>query len=80
MDALAVKECPPDLRPDRRKKERGIGPRLLSVKDAAEYLGRSKASLQHMISSGALPIVRFDRRVFLDIRALDTWIDQNSSC
>lgn len=51
-----------------------IPQRLLSVEQAAQYLGRTKASIQHMIAAGALPVVRPDRRVFLDIRDLDEWI------
>jgi excisionase family DNA binding protein len=51
--------------------------RLLTVEQAASYLGRTKASVQHMVSAGRLPIVRSDRRVFLDVRDLDTWIEQN---
>ena len=60
-----------------KERDRGIGARLLSVKQAAEYLGRSKTSVQHMIGAGALPVVRSDRRVFLDVRELDKWIDRN---
>jgi len=52
-------------------------PRLFTVEQAASYLGRTKASLQHMVSAGRLPIVRADRRVFLDVRDLDKWIEQN---
>ncbi len=52
-----------------------IRPRLLTVEQAATYLGRTKASVQHLISDGAIPVVRHDRRVFLDVRDLDRWID-----
>ncbi len=52
-----------------------IRPRLLTVDQAATYLGRSKASVQHLISDQAIPVVRHDRRVFLDVRDLDGWID-----
>jgi excisionase family DNA binding protein len=52
-------------------------PRLLTVEQAAAYLSRTKASVQHMISAGRLPTVRADRRVFLDVRDLDVWIEQN---
>ena len=52
-----------------------IRPRLLTVEQAATYLGRSKASVQHLISDGAIPVVRHNRRVFLDVRDLDVWID-----
>lgn len=50
--------------------------RLLTVEQAAAYLGRSKASLRHLISQKQLPAVRSDRRVFLDIRDLDVWIEK----
>jgi excisionase family DNA binding protein len=56
---------------------RKIQKRLLTVEEAAVYLGRSKEAVQHMISAGKLPIVKPDRRVFLDIRDLDNWIEGN---
>jgi hypothetical protein len=40
-------------------------PRLPTVEQAAAYLGHTKMSVR-MISAGRLPIVRADRRVFLD--------------
>jgi excisionase family DNA binding protein len=52
-------------------------PRLLTVDQAALYLGRTKTSVQHMVSAGKLPIVRADRRVFFDVRDLDAWIEHN---
>ena len=52
-----------------------VRPRLLTVDQAATYLGRTKTSIQHLISDGAIPVVRHDRRVFLDIRDLDNWIE-----
>jgi excisionase family DNA binding protein len=52
-------------------------PRLLTVEQAATYMGRTKASVQHMVPDGALPWVRSDRRVFLDRQDLDRWIEQN---
>lgn len=54
-----------------------VRPRLLTVEQAATYLGRSKASVQHMVSDGSLPTVRSDRRVFLDVLDLDRWITQH---
>ena len=53
--------------------------RLLTVGQAANYLGRTKVSVQHLVANGVLPAVRFDRRVFLDLRDLDRWIDENKS-
>jgi excisionase family DNA binding protein len=54
-----------------------IRPRLLTVEQAAMYLGRTKEAVQHMIASGKLPVVKTDRRVFLDVKDLDEWIDKS---
>jgi excisionase family DNA binding protein len=51
--------------------------RLLTMEQAGEYLGRSRESMQHLVSSGKLPTVRSDRRVFLDVKDLDEWIQAN---
>jgi excisionase family DNA binding protein len=48
----------------------------LNVEEAAVYLGRTKEAVQHLIAAGKLPVVKPDRRVFLDIRDLDQWIEQ----
>jgi excisionase family DNA binding protein len=54
-----------------------VRPRLLTVEQSAVYIGRTKDAVQHMIASGKLPTVRSDRRVFIDIQDLDTWIQEN---
>jgi len=54
-----------------------IQKRLLSVEEAAAYLGRTKEAVQHMIAAGKLPTVKSDRRVFLDVRDLDQWIERS---
>lgn len=64
---------------DRVSDSGSIRPRLLTVDQAASYLGRSKTSIQHLVSGNVLPTVRSDKRVFFDIRDLDAWIDQNKS-
>ncbi len=51
--------------------------RLLSMKQAASYIGRSQESVQHMISERRFPVVRSDRRVFVDVKDLDEWIEAN---
>ena len=50
---------------------------LLNVKDAAVYLGRTEQSVQHLIFQRELPVVRIGRRVHLDRRDLDFWIEKN---
>ena len=52
-------------------------PRLLTVEQAAVYIGRSNEAVYRMVSHSILPSVRADRRVFLDIKDLDRWIDHN---
>jgi excisionase family DNA binding protein len=54
-----------------------VQPRLLTVDQAATFLGRTKEAVQHMIASGKLAIVKSDRRVFLDVRDLEVWIEAN---
>src|ERR1700692_1180732 len=55
----------------------GLCPRLLSLDQAAVFLGRSREAIQHMGASGKLPTVRSDRRVFVDREALGRWIGQH---
>ena len=56
-----------------------LPPRLLTVEQAAEYLGRSKQAIEHMIFRGELNgcVVRKDRRVHIDRVALDKWIENH---
>ena len=54
-----------------------VAPRLLTVDQAAEYLGRTKTAVQHMISQRKIPVVKSDRRCFVDVRDLDRWIEDN---
>jgi len=53
--------------------------RLLTLKQAATYLGRGEDSLREMIYSGVFPVVQLGSRskMWLDIGDLDTWIDEN---
>ena len=77
LDALADKVAQ-RLREDRPAAGcASILPRLLTVEQAAIYIGRSKEAVQHMISSGKLPTVRSDRRVFVDVEDLDGWIREH---
>lgn len=51
--------------------------RLLTVRNSADYLGRSVYGLRTLIWSGHLPIVRDGRKIFLDVRDLDSYIEKN---
>jgi len=48
--------------------------RLLSIEDAARYLGRSVEAVRHMVNAGKIPTVRGDRRTQIDLKDLDAWI------
>ena len=52
-------------------------PRLLTVKDAATYIGRTEQAVQHLILRRELVVVRRGRRVHLDRGDLDRWIETN---
>jgi excisionase family DNA binding protein len=54
-----------------------IQPALLDVKQAGIYLGRSEQSIQHLIFSRDLPVVRVGRRVHLHRKDLDAFIEKN---
>ncbi|MBZ5721172.1 MAG: helix-turn-helix domain-containing protein [Acidobacteriia bacterium] len=54
-------------------------PRLLRLKPAAEYLGRSPKSLRAMIQRGELPVVKTDNHApfHIDLRDLNEWIENH---
>jgi hypothetical protein len=54
-----------------------IEARLLTVDQAATYMGRTEEAMQHMIAGGKVRTVRIDRRVFIDVRDLDKLIEDN---
>jgi len=51
--------------------------RLLTVRQASDYIGRSTDAIYRLIANGTLPAVRSDRRIHLDVRDLDRWIEDN---
>jgi hypothetical protein len=51
-------------------------PYLLSVRKAAEYLGRSEKAVRHLYERQVLTPLRIDGRVFLDRREIDDKYDQ----
>jgi excisionase family DNA binding protein len=56
-----------------------ISPRLLRLKLAAEYLGRSPKSLRAMIQRGELPVIKTDNHApfLIDLRDLNEWIENH---
>jgi excisionase family DNA binding protein len=62
-----------------RGKPRPIPPRLCSIPEAATYLSLSPWTIREMVWRGDLPHVRAGRRVLLDFRDLDAWIDRGKA-
>ena len=54
-------------------------PRLLTVKEAAIYIGRTQKGLRHLIASGAIPVVREGTRLHLDRSDLDRWVEMRKT-
>lgn len=51
--------------------------RLMTIEQAAVYLGRTATAVRCLITKDAFPSVKADGRVMLDVRDLDRWIEQN---
>ena len=51
--------------------------RLYAVKKAAKYLGISTWTMRELGWAGKVPPVRFNRRIYFDLRDLDDFIDKN---
>jgi hypothetical protein len=51
-------------------------PYLMSVRQAAEYLGRTEKAVRHMYERRILTPLRIDGRVFLDRREIDNKYDR----
>ncbi len=51
------------------------GPRLLTVAEAAAYIGRTEKAVRHLIANHALPVVREGRALHLDRGDLDRWVE-----
>jgi excisionase family DNA binding protein len=77
MLAKAVAEEVATKLKDQLVRPHAIEPALLTVKQAGVYLGRSEQSVQHLIFQKDVPVVRVGRRVHLDRRDLDAWIEKN---
>ncbi len=54
-------------------------PRLLPLKQAAEYMGLTVWAMRERIWAGQIPVVQFPggRKQYIDIQDLDNFIKQN---
>lgn len=51
--------------------------RLLTVDEAAFYIGRSPYAMRHLISKGLIAVVRIGSRIHIDRADLDELIDNS---
>ena len=51
--------------------------RLYTIPEAATYLGRSDWSVRRLVWKGLLPKVAAGKRIHLDVRDMDAFIDRN---
>jgi excisionase family DNA binding protein len=65
------------------KKEKGINnpllPRLLALKDAAGYLGRTARGMRELYWAGKIPIVRDGKKIYFDRQDLDSYVQKNKT-
>lgn len=62
-----------------RKNPKGPEKRLYTVPEAAAYMGRTVDGLRELIWKGRLPIIKEGRRVHLDVRDLDIYIESSKT-
>jgi len=62
-----------------KKADTHVTKRLYSIREAAVYLGISTWSVRKMIWAGKIPYIKNGKRILLDIRDIDEWIDANKT-
>jgi excisionase family DNA binding protein len=55
---------------------RSVG-RLLDLKAAGKYLSLSYWTVRRMINQGEIAYIRAGRKILVDVRDLDRWIEDN---
>ena len=58
-----------------------VSKRLFTLKESAEYLGRSEWGMRELIWAGKIPVVRSEggRKIFVDIQDLNQFINRNKT-
>ena len=52
--------------------------RLLSIIEAAEWLGLSQSYLYKLVESEQIPHIRFGRAIRFDIKELEEWLKEDT--
>jgi excisionase family DNA binding protein len=56
----------------------GSTKRLMTISEAAEYIGRSRRAVEAMIARGTIPVTKLDGRCQIDRVALDKMISDRT--
>jgi excisionase family DNA binding protein len=56
-----------------------ITKRLYTLKEAALYLGRGLHGVRDLVWNGEVPVVRNGRKMFIDLKDLNLWIERNKT-
>ena len=58
-----------------------LGKRLYTLKEAAQYMGRTVWGMRELVWAGEIPVVKGShaRKIYLDISDLENYINQNKS-
>ena len=56
-----------------------VNKRLVTLAEAAAYLGCANITVRRLIWNGLLPVVRWDRRQRVDIRDLEKFVMQHKT-
>jgi excisionase family DNA binding protein len=51
--------------------------KLMTAKEAGEYIGRSPHAVYALVARGEIPAVRVGRRTHVAVKDLDVWIESN---
>jgi excisionase family DNA binding protein len=57
-----------------QRREATANRKMITIKEAAQYLGRTVPALRAMIHRREIPCKRIGRRIFFDLKELDRWI------
>jgi hypothetical protein len=74
-----------EIKPKNQEVKRAKGicnplpPRLLALKDAAGYLGRTPRAMRELYWAGKVPIVRDGKKIYFDRQDLDSYVQSNKS-
>ncbi len=63
--------------PGRKIQGPHLSKRLYTLKEAAEYLGRSEWGMRELIWAGKIPVVREGRKIFVDVDDLVAYVERN---